>query len=95
MSVFHRLGPPDFHPQTPNCPEETLTKDYVQSGYRETVEGLEVCFWNQLKHLLLFLYLHVSSETDLFFLLFVKHLFLEPTPVKLDMVIVIANKVND
>ncbi|KAK4418625.1 Mediator of RNA polymerase II transcription subunit [Sesamum alatum] len=36
-----RLGPPDFHPQTPNCPEETLTRDYVQSGYRETVEGLE------------------------------------------------------
>ncbi|GAB4844487.1 hypothetical protein Ancab_037865 [Ancistrocladus abbreviatus] len=36
-----RLGHPDFHPQTPNCPEETLTRDYVQSGYRETVEGLE------------------------------------------------------
>ncbi|PON92084.1 Mediator complex, subunit Med [Trema orientale] len=36
-----RLGPPDFHPQIPNCPEETLTKEYVQSGYRETVEGLE------------------------------------------------------
>ncbi|XP_009757489.1 mediator of RNA polymerase II transcription subunit 12 [Nicotiana sylvestris] len=36
-----RLGPPDFLPQTPNCPEETLTKEYVQSGYRETVEGLE------------------------------------------------------
>lgn len=36
-----RLGPPDFHPQTPNCPEETLTKEYVQAGYRETVEGLE------------------------------------------------------
>ncbi|EEF50532.1 mediator of RNA polymerase II transcription subunit 12 [Ricinus communis] len=36
-----RLGPPDFHPQTPNCPEETLTREYVQSGYRETVEGLE------------------------------------------------------
>ncbi|XP_010670372.2 mediator of RNA polymerase II transcription subunit 12 [Beta vulgaris subsp. vulgaris] len=36
-----RLGPPDFHPQTLNCPEETLTKEYVQSGYRETVEGLE------------------------------------------------------
>ncbi|GAB4861739.1 hypothetical protein Ancab_036993 [Ancistrocladus abbreviatus] len=36
-----RLGPPDFHPQTPNCPEETLTRDYVKSGYRETVEGLE------------------------------------------------------
>ncbi|XP_059651404.1 mediator of RNA polymerase II transcription subunit 12 [Cornus florida] len=36
-----RLGPPDFHPQSPNCPEETLTREYVQSGYRETVEGLE------------------------------------------------------
>ncbi|GAB2271710.1 hypothetical protein Dimus_006543 [Dionaea muscipula] len=36
-----RLGPPDFQPQTPNCPEETLTKEYVQSGYRETVDGLE------------------------------------------------------
>ncbi|XP_047979942.1 mediator of RNA polymerase II transcription subunit 12-like [Salvia hispanica] len=36
-----RVGPPDFHPQTPICPEETLTREYVQSGYRETVEGLE------------------------------------------------------
>ncbi|XP_038681797.1 mediator of RNA polymerase II transcription subunit 12-like [Tripterygium wilfordii] len=36
-----RLGPPDFHAQTPNCPEETLTREYVQSGYRETFEGLE------------------------------------------------------
>uniref|UniRef100_A0A6N2MBQ1 Mediator complex subunit Med12 domain-containing protein n=2 Tax=Salix viminalis TaxID=40686 RepID=A0A6N2MBQ1_SALVM len=36
-----RLGPPDFHPQTPNCPEETLTKDYVTSGYKDAVEGLE------------------------------------------------------
>lgn len=36
-----RLGPPDFQPQTLNCPEETLTKEYVQSGYKETVEGLE------------------------------------------------------
>ncbi|CAI0470360.1 unnamed protein product [Linum tenue] len=36
-----RLGPPDFHPQTPNCPEETLTREYVQAGYRETIEGLE------------------------------------------------------
>ncbi|KAL5572857.1 hypothetical protein UlMin_022454 [Ulmus minor] len=36
-----RLGPPDFHPQILNCPEETLTKEYVQSGYREIVEGLE------------------------------------------------------
>ncbi|KAL6126178.1 hypothetical protein ACLB2K_074229 [Fragaria x ananassa] len=36
-----RLGPPDFHPQTPNCPEETLTREYVQSGYRETVDGIE------------------------------------------------------
>ncbi|KAK6162336.1 hypothetical protein DH2020_002177 [Rehmannia glutinosa] len=36
-----RLGPPDFHPQTPNCPEETLNREYAQIGYRETVEGLE------------------------------------------------------
>ncbi|CAI8614629.1 unnamed protein product [Vicia faba] len=36
-----RLGPPDFNPQTPNCSEETLTKEYLQSGYRDTVEGLE------------------------------------------------------
>lgn len=36
-----RLPPPDFHPPTANCPEETLTKDYVLAGYRETVEGLE------------------------------------------------------
>jgi len=42
LLIICSLGPPDFHPQTPNCPEETLTKEYVQSGYRETVEGLEV-----------------------------------------------------
>ncbi|XP_073045101.1 mediator of RNA polymerase II transcription subunit 12-like [Primulina eburnea] len=36
-----RLGPPDFHPQSPNRPEEALTREYVQSGYRETVEGLD------------------------------------------------------
>ncbi|KAL2552952.1 RNA polymerase II transcription mediator [Forsythia ovata] len=36
-----RVGPPDFHPQTPNCPEETLNREYVQSGYRDIVEGLE------------------------------------------------------
>lgn len=42
-----RLGPPDFHPQTSTCPEETLTQEYVQHGYRETVVGLEVNFWNQ------------------------------------------------
>ncbi|KAL2570308.1 hypothetical protein GLYMA_18G232900v4 [Glycine max] len=36
-----RLGPPDYHPQTPNCPEEILTREYLQSGYRDTVEGLE------------------------------------------------------
>ncbi|KAJ7951145.1 Mediator of RNA polymerase II transcription subunit 12 [Quillaja saponaria] len=42
-----RLGPPDFHPQTPNCPEETLTREYVQSGYRETVEGLESSFLSE------------------------------------------------
>ncbi|KAK9143773.1 hypothetical protein Syun_013173 [Stephania yunnanensis] len=36
-----RLGPPDYYPQTPNCPEETLTRDYVVQGYKETVDGLE------------------------------------------------------
>lgn len=36
-----RLGPPDFHPQTTNCPEETLTPNYAQHGYRDNVEGLE------------------------------------------------------
>ncbi|KAK4794587.1 hypothetical protein SAY86_012581 [Trapa natans] len=36
-----RLGPPDYHLQTPDCPEETLTREYVQSGYKEMVEGLE------------------------------------------------------
>ncbi|KAJ6675357.1 MEDIATOR OF RNA polymerase II TRANSCRIPTION SUBUNIT 12 [Salix viminalis] len=41
-SLNSRLGPPDFHPQTPNCPEETLTEEYVVSGYKEAfVEGLE------------------------------------------------------
>lgn len=44
-----RLPPPDFHPPTTNCPEETLTKDYVLAGYRETVEGLEVCCRNCLQ----------------------------------------------
>ena len=39
---FCRLGSPDFYPQTPNCPEETLTKEYAQAGYKETVEGIEV-----------------------------------------------------
>ncbi|TVU48682.1 hypothetical protein EJB05_08327 [Eragrostis curvula] len=37
----NKLGPPDFYPQTPNCPEETLTREYVQAGYKETVEGIE------------------------------------------------------
>lgn len=40
-SLSSRLGPPDFYPQTPNCPEETLTREYLQSGYKETVEGIE------------------------------------------------------
>nr|GMD31371.1 mediator of RNA polymerase II transcription subunit 12 [Ipomoea batatas] len=35
-----QLGPPDYHPQTLNCPEDTLNRDYVQSDYRETVDGL-------------------------------------------------------
>ncbi|KAK3148637.1 hypothetical protein QOZ80_3BG0297530 [Eleusine coracana subsp. coracana] len=37
----NKLGPPDFYPQAPNCPEETLTREYVQTGYKETVEGIE------------------------------------------------------
>ncbi|KAJ1403532.1 Mediator complex, subunit Med12 [Sesbania bispinosa] len=41
VRVSFRLGAPDFHPQTPNCPEETLTREYLLSGYRDTVEGLE------------------------------------------------------
>ncbi|XWS32182.1 hypothetical protein CRYUN_Cryun23aG0138600 [Craigia yunnanensis] len=36
-----RLGPPDFHPQSQNCPEETLTRENVQQGYKETIDGLE------------------------------------------------------
>ncbi|KAI3756875.1 hypothetical protein L1987_56699 [Smallanthus sonchifolius] len=40
-SLNSRLPPPDFNPPTTNCAEETLTKDYVLAGYRETVEGLE------------------------------------------------------
>lgn len=44
LSCCFRLGPPDFYPQTTNCPEETLTREYLQSGYKETVEGIEVCF---------------------------------------------------
>ncbi|XP_042394659.1 mediator of RNA polymerase II transcription subunit 12 isoform X2 [Zingiber officinale] len=40
-SLNGRLGPPDFYPQTTNCPEETLTREYLQSGYKETVEGIE------------------------------------------------------
>lgn len=37
------LGPPDYYPQTSNCPEETLTREYLQVGYKEIVEGIEVC----------------------------------------------------
>uniref|UniRef100_A0A0E0BDG8 Mediator complex subunit Med12 domain-containing protein n=1 Tax=Oryza glumipatula TaxID=40148 RepID=A0A0E0BDG8_9ORYZ len=36
-----KLGAPDFYPQTLSCAEETLTKEYVQSGYKDTVEGIE------------------------------------------------------
>ncbi|XWS46099.1 hypothetical protein CRYUN_Cryun14cG0034400 [Craigia yunnanensis] len=36
-----RLGPPDFHPQSQNCPEETLTRENVQQGYKESIDGLE------------------------------------------------------
>jgi hypothetical protein len=47
---FCRLGPPDFYPQTPNCPEETLTKEYAQAGYKETVEGIEVRMETEVVH---------------------------------------------
>jgi hypothetical protein len=40
-SLNPRLGPPDFNPPALNCPEETLTRENVQSGYKETVEMLE------------------------------------------------------
>ncbi|XP_043712338.1 mediator of RNA polymerase II transcription subunit 12-like [Telopea speciosissima] len=36
-----RIGPPDFCPPAPNCPEETLTRENIQSGYKETIDGLE------------------------------------------------------
>ncbi|XVE77146.1 hypothetical protein DITRI_Ditri13aG0038100 [Diplodiscus trichospermus] len=36
-----RLGPPDFHPQSQSCPEETLTRENVRQGYKETIDGLE------------------------------------------------------
>ncbi|CAH8371329.1 unnamed protein product [Eruca vesicaria subsp. sativa] len=36
-----RLGPPDFHTPTSSSPEENLTKEYVQFGYKETVDGLK------------------------------------------------------
>lgn len=36
-----RLGPPDFYPPAPNCPEETLTREAVQNGYKEAIEGIE------------------------------------------------------
>ncbi|KAL0846059.1 hypothetical protein Bca101_019305 [Brassica carinata] len=36
-----RLGPPDFHTPTSTSPEENLTKEYVQFGYKETVDGLK------------------------------------------------------
>jgi hypothetical protein len=44
LLLNRRLGPPDFHPQTPNCPEETVTNEYVEAGYKDAVEGLEVIF---------------------------------------------------
>lgn len=36
-----RLGPPDFYPPIPNCLEETLTREAVQNGYKEAIEGIE------------------------------------------------------
>ncbi|PQQ17288.1 mediator of RNA polymerase II transcription subunit 12 isoform X1 [Prunus yedoensis var. nudiflora] len=37
-----RLGPPDFHPQTPNCPEETLTREYVQKSREISLSQAQV-----------------------------------------------------
>lgn len=65
--LFDRLGPPDFHLQTPTCPEETLTRDYVQNGFKETVEGLEVSVCHHLFRLLWLKYLvHVCIAIFLF-----------------------------
>ncbi|KAK1260873.1 Mediator of RNA polymerase II transcription subunit 12 [Acorus gramineus] len=50
-SLNNRLGPPDFYPQTPNCPEETLTREYLQAGYKDSVEGIEEAKEIQLTHL--------------------------------------------
>ncbi|KAK1283240.1 Mediator of RNA polymerase II transcription subunit 12 [Acorus calamus] len=50
-SLNSRLGPPDFYPQTPNCPEETLTREYLQAGYKDSVEGIEEAKEIQLTHL--------------------------------------------
>ncbi|GLJ22177.1 hypothetical protein SUGI_0416630 [Cryptomeria japonica] len=36
-----RLGPPEFYPPSSICPEETLTREAVQSGYKEAVDGIE------------------------------------------------------
>lgn len=36
-----RLGPPEFYPPSSTCPEETLTREAVQTGYKESVDGIE------------------------------------------------------
>lgn len=36
-----RLGPPEFYPPSSTCPEETLTREAVQTGYKEAVDGIE------------------------------------------------------
>lgn len=36
-----RLGPPDCYPPTPNCAEESLSRDACQNGYKETIDGVE------------------------------------------------------
>lgn len=36
-----RLGPPDFYPPAPNCPEESLSREAVQNGYKEAIDGIE------------------------------------------------------
>eukprot|EP01018_Ginkgo_biloba_P033020 Gb_27747 [translate_table: standard] len=52
-----RLGPPDFYPPTPNCPEETLTREAVQNGYKEATDGIEVVIKVVFEHWLNWEYL--------------------------------------
>eukprot|EP00898_Chlorokybus_atmophyticus_P001512 jgi/Chlat1/2361/Chrsp17S02808 len=40
-SLSDRLGPADFYPVLSNCPEDTLTRETVQSGYKDHVDGFD------------------------------------------------------